>query len=243
MTLGYRNDTTLYPTIDRNNGLGETKFVVAVGSSTTTNANALLITEGGISGGSGGTVPQVPRVILPTVPSFSASDDTAATAIGIPSGGLYQSNGGLRINTGSTVINQGMWTPQLIGLGSGINFNFVPTTGYPQGTYNIIGNTITCWFEIRGTATWASSTGSPFIEGLPYAIASSPSGGTVESIGGVFTYTEGTNSIPVSFTKSSSNRVGLTHQSNNLISTVSLGSVITSGALFRLKGYINYRLA
>jgi hypothetical protein len=136
-----------------------------------------------------------------------------------------------------------MWTPQLIGLGSGINFNFVPTTGYPQGTYNIIGNTITCWFEIRGTATWASSTGSPFIEGLPYAIASSPSGGTVESIGGVFTYTEGTNSIPVSFTKSSSNRVGLTHQSNNLISTVSLGSVITSGALFRLKGYINYRLA
>jgi hypothetical protein len=243
MTLGYRNDTTSYPTIDRNNGLGETKFVVAVGSSTTTNANALLITEGGISGGSGGTVPQVPRVILPTVPSFSASDDTAATAIGIPSGGLYQSNGGLRINTGSTVINQGMWTPQLIGLGSGINFNFVPTTGYPQGTYNIIGNTITCWFEIRGTATWASSTGSPFIEGLPYAIASSPSGGTVESIGGVFTYTEGTNSIPVSFTKSSSNRVGLTHQSNNLISTVSLGSVITSGALFRLKGYINYRLA
>jgi len=100
MTLGYRNDTTLYPTIDRNNGLGETKFVVAVGSSTTTNANALLITEGGISGGGGGTVPMIPRVLLPTVTGFSASNDAAADGLGIPQGALYQNNGILQINRG-----------------------------------------------------------------------------------------------------------------------------------------------
>lgn len=241
MVVGYRNNKGSYPVTDYSLGLGNTKFALAVGSTSTTNSNALLITEGGVNRGGG--VAQVPRIVLPTIGGFSATDDTAATAIGIPSGGLYQSNGGLRINTGSTVINQGNWTPQFTGLGNNIGFNFVPTTGYPQGTYNIIGNTITCWFEIRGTASWTSSTGSPFIEGLPYAIANSPSGGTVETIGGVFTYTEGTNSIPVSFTKSSSTRVGLTHQSGNLISNVSLGAVITSGTLFRLKGYINYRLA
>lgn len=97
MTLGYRNDTTLYPTIDRDVGLGETKFVVAVGSSTTTNANALLITEGGINGGGGGTVPQIPRVILPTVVGFSFANDTDAGAGGIPIGGLYHTSGTVKI--------------------------------------------------------------------------------------------------------------------------------------------------
>ena len=97
MTLGYRNDTTLYPTIDRNNGLGATKFVVAVGSLTNSNANALLITEGGITAGGGGIVPQIPRVILPTVVGFNFADDTAAAAGGIPVGGLYHNAGALRI--------------------------------------------------------------------------------------------------------------------------------------------------
>jgi len=97
MTLGYRNDPTSYPTIDRNNGLGETKFAVSVGSSTTTNANALLITEGGITGGGGGTVPQIPRVIFPTIVNFNFANDTAAAAGGIPVGGLYHNSGVLRI--------------------------------------------------------------------------------------------------------------------------------------------------
>ena len=97
MTLGYRNDPTLYPTIDRNNGLGETKFVVSVGSATTTNANALLITEGGVSGGGGGTVPQIPRIIFPTVVNFNYTNDTNASANGIPIGGLYHTSGTLKI--------------------------------------------------------------------------------------------------------------------------------------------------
>jgi len=97
MTLGYRNDPTLYPTIDRNNGLGETKFVVSVGSATTTNANALLITEGGVSGGGGGTVPQIPRIILPTIVNFNYTNDTNAGANGIPIGGLYHTSGTLKI--------------------------------------------------------------------------------------------------------------------------------------------------
>lgn len=102
MVLGYRNYTAGYPTANKNLGLGDTKFVVAVGSGTTNIAdnNAIIITEGGINGGSSGSVPQIPRVILPTVPTFSASNDAAADAIGIPEGGLYQNNGILQINRG-----------------------------------------------------------------------------------------------------------------------------------------------
>ena len=96
MVLGYRNQTT-YPTPNENLGLGVTKFVVSTGSSTTNNSNALLITEGGRQSGG---IDQVPRVILPTVPTFSASNDAAADAIGIPEGGLYQNNGILQINRG-----------------------------------------------------------------------------------------------------------------------------------------------
>jgi len=100
MTLGYRNNASGYPIPDKNLGLGDTKFVVGVGSSTITNANALIITEGGINGGNSGSVPQIPRIILPTVPTFSASNDAAADAIGVPEGALYQNNGVVQINRG-----------------------------------------------------------------------------------------------------------------------------------------------
>jgi hypothetical protein len=99
MNLGFRNNVSEYPATDRSNGLGDVSFSVSTGLSTTTNSNALLITEGGINGGAP-IVPQVPRVILPTVPTFSASNDAAADAIGIPEGGLYQNNGVVQINRG-----------------------------------------------------------------------------------------------------------------------------------------------
>ena len=91
MTLGFRNNPSGYPTPNTNLGLGSPKFVVAVGSANTTpsNNNAIIITEGGVNGGTSGTVPQVPRVILPTVVNFNFVDDTAAAAGGIPIGGLY----------------------------------------------------------------------------------------------------------------------------------------------------------
>jgi len=96
MIIGYRNDKTSYPTTDYSLGLGNTKFALAVGSTTTTNSNALLITEGGVSRGGG--VAQVPRVVLPTIIDFNFADDTAALAGGIPLGGLYHNAGALRIN-------------------------------------------------------------------------------------------------------------------------------------------------
>ena len=95
MVLGYRNNKTSYPTTNYSLGLGNTKFALAVGSTTTTNSNALLITEGGVNRGGG--VAQVPRVLLPTVVNFNFADDTAAAAGGIPVGGLYHNAGVLRI--------------------------------------------------------------------------------------------------------------------------------------------------
>ena len=99
MVLGYRNRAAFYPTPDKNLGLGDTKFVVAVGSGLTTPAdnNAIIITEGGINGGNTGLVPQVPRIVLPTIVNFNFADDTAAAAGGIPVGGLYHNAGALRI--------------------------------------------------------------------------------------------------------------------------------------------------
>jgi len=94
MTLGYRNNATLYPAEDNANGLGATKFVVATGSQNGFNSNALLITEGGASIGG---VPQIPRVILPTVVNLNFANDTLAAAGGIPVGGLYHNTGILRI--------------------------------------------------------------------------------------------------------------------------------------------------
>ena len=99
MNLGFRNDVAAYPANNRNVGLGDVTFSVSTGLNTTVNSNALLITEGGINGGNP-SVPQVPRIIMPTVPTFSASNDAAADAIGIPEGGLYQDNGVVRVNRG-----------------------------------------------------------------------------------------------------------------------------------------------
>ena len=97
MVLGFRNDEPSYPAIDYSKGLGNTKFVIGVG--TVDDTNAMIITEGGVTRGGSG-VSQVPRILLPTVPTFSASNDAAADAIGVPTGGLYQNNGVIQINQG-----------------------------------------------------------------------------------------------------------------------------------------------
>lgn len=96
MNLGFRNNVSEYPSADRNNGLGSVAFTVSTGVNTNSQSNALLITEGGVNGGTP-TVAQVPRVILPTVVGFNFADDTAAAAGGIPVGGLYHNAGVLRI--------------------------------------------------------------------------------------------------------------------------------------------------
>ena len=94
MVLGFRNDTSSYPVTDYSNGLGNTKFVLAVGSSTSANSNALIITEGGVNRSG---VQQEPRMVFPSVVGFNFSNDTAAAAAGIPVGGLYHDAGVLRI--------------------------------------------------------------------------------------------------------------------------------------------------
>jgi len=96
MILGYRNLKSGYPAVNYNQGLGETKFVVSVGTTNTTNSNALIITEGGVTRGTS-SVAQVPRIVMPTVVGFNFADDTAAAAGGIPIGGLYHNAGALRI--------------------------------------------------------------------------------------------------------------------------------------------------
>ena len=98
MVLGYRNVSSglSYPPVNYNQGLGETKFVLSVGTQTGTNSNALIITEGGVNRGTG-VVAQVPRIVMPTVVGFNFADDTAAATGGIPIGGLYHNAGALRI--------------------------------------------------------------------------------------------------------------------------------------------------
>ena len=98
MVLGFRNDETSYPATDYTNGLGNTKFVIGVGTDTNSpaNNNAVVITEGGVTRGGAGVL-QVPRVVLPTVVNFNFADDTAAAAAGIPVGGVYHSSGVLKI--------------------------------------------------------------------------------------------------------------------------------------------------
>ena len=98
MVLGYRNVSSglSYPPVNYNQGLGETKFVLSVGTQTGTNSNALIITEGGVTRGTS-SVAQVPRIVMPTVVGFNFADDTAAAAGGIPIGGLYHNAGALRI--------------------------------------------------------------------------------------------------------------------------------------------------
>ena len=96
MILGYRNLKSGYPAVNYNQGLGETKFVVSVGTTNTTNSNALIITEGGVNRGTSSAA-QVPRIVMPTVVGFNFADDTAAATGGIPIGGLYHNAGELRI--------------------------------------------------------------------------------------------------------------------------------------------------
>jgi hypothetical protein len=98
MVLGYRNVSSglSYPPVNYNQGLGETKFVLSVGTQNVTNSNALIITEGGVTRGTS-SVAQVPRIVMPTVVGFNFADDTAAAAGGIPIGGLYHNAGALRI--------------------------------------------------------------------------------------------------------------------------------------------------
>ena len=95
LNIGFRNNTSQYPTTDFANGLGETKVVISTGTTTTTNSNAIVITEGGVTRGAG--VSQIPRIIMPSVVSFNFANDTAAAAGGIPVGGIYHNAGALRI--------------------------------------------------------------------------------------------------------------------------------------------------
>lgn len=96
MILGYRNLKSGYPATNYNLGLGETKFVVSVGTTNTTNSNAIIITEGGVIRGTG-NVAQVPRILMPSIIPFDYADDPAAAAAGIPVGGIYHKAGALRI--------------------------------------------------------------------------------------------------------------------------------------------------
>jgi hypothetical protein len=115
MAVGFRNDTSSYPAIDYANGLGETKFVVGVGSNAT--SNAIIITEGGVNRGNP-NVEQIPRIILPQQETLEFTSDADATAAGIPTGGLYRNGNDLKINFNETAAggNEGLayLTPQLL---------------------------------------------------------------------------------------------------------------------------------
>ncbi len=92
MVLGYRNDITKRPTPDQTTGLSDTRIEIGVGD--VNDHTAMLITEGGatING-----VPQVARIILPTIKEFDFTDDNDAANNGIPIGGLYHFKGDLKI--------------------------------------------------------------------------------------------------------------------------------------------------
>lgn len=129
MIIGYRNDKTSYPATNYSLGLGNTKFALAVGSTTSTNSNAIIITEGGVNRGGSG-VAQIPRIILPQQETFEFTSDTDATAGGIPTGGLYRSGNNLKINFNETASggNEGLayLTPQLITASAGGSGNIDP---------------------------------------------------------------------------------------------------------------------
>ena len=240
MVIGYRNNKGSYPVTDYSLGLGNTKFALAVGSTTTTNSNALLITEGGVNRGGG--VAQVPRIVLPTIGGFSATDDTAAAAIGIPLGGLYQSNGDLRINTGSTVINEGSWTPIINAIGAS-NFSWNPIAGGANvGYYIIQGNIMTAWFTIPGTANWSGTGGFPLISGLPYAFDNTLSSAAVLSAD--FSKTQGLSAQVTGITTGPSNTsVGINVLVNNNYTNMGLnGTGIVNGIFFSLEGCMRYKL-
>lgn len=132
MTIGFRNQPSLYPSPQYNNGLGNTKFSIGVGSNSL--SNAMIITEGGVNRGAS-NVPQIPRIILPQQQTLEFTSDADATAGGIPTGGLYRNGNDLKINFNETAAggNEGLayLTPQLLtanATGSGTvdpNYNLV----------------------------------------------------------------------------------------------------------------------
>ena len=207
MVLGYRNSTSSYPTPNNSLGLGQTKFVVSTGSFTTANSNALLITEGGIQSGG---VNQIPRIILPTVPTFSASNDAAADAIGVPAGGLYQNNGVVQVNQGggSTTdplasgggITQttGTYTPQLIAATP--SEWVISSYSIQQGKWVRTGNMVFCDFSITINANNISGntggTSGLTIQGWPYdhsGGAGSFQGGALNTCDGFDVQSAGSN--------------------------------------------------
>ena len=90
MTMGFRNNVSEYPSAQTGIGLGSVKYAIAVGTTTSTNSNAILITEGGQGS-------LIPRIIFPSVTNFNFTSDANASAGGIPVGGLYHNAGDLKI--------------------------------------------------------------------------------------------------------------------------------------------------
>ena len=144
MAVGFRNDTSSYPAIDYPNGLGETKFVVGVGSNST--SNAIIITEGGVNRGNP-NIEQIPRIILPQQETLEFASDTDATAGGIPTGGLYRNGNDLKINFNETAAggNEGLayLTPQLLTASATGSGNVDPS-------YNLV---LLSWTGGNGTYT------------------------------------------------------------------------------------------
>ena len=145
MNLGFRNNVAEYPTPQQSLGLGDVAFSISTGLNVNTNSNALLITEGGINAGNPSAA-QVPRVILPTVPTFSASNDAAADAIGVPEGGLYQDNGVVRVNRGGGSTSGGS-APLVSFNGTFVNF------GAFGGGADILGGSSVDWGVEQNTAS------------------------------------------------------------------------------------------
>lgn len=156
MTIGFRNDNTAYPNTNFSLGLGYTKFTVGVG--TVNDINALLITEGGVTRGGG--VTQVPRVLLPTISGFAYTNEAAAQAGGVPTGGLFVNNGVVQINTGS-----GSSTNPISGGGGG--GSFVLNLGADAGTTNPV--------PVNSGSTLLVSGGT----GIDTSVSASPLGVTV----------------------------------------------------------------
>ena len=81
-------DGTSSASVGATNRIGNN--AIAVGTTTSTNSNAILITEGGQGS-------LIPRIIFPSVTNFNFTSDANASAGGIPVGGLYHNAGDLKI--------------------------------------------------------------------------------------------------------------------------------------------------
>jgi hypothetical protein len=95
VSLGFRNDIAARPIQRPDKGLAKTRFEIGVGR--VNDHTAMIITEGGYNAGPPPQVAQVARIIFPTVVNFDFADDAAASAGGIPVGGLYHNSGDLKI--------------------------------------------------------------------------------------------------------------------------------------------------